>query len=106
MKVYGIRQLDCSGLSSYDIINEKGFNFYYVGTDLKDIERKVESNWTDLFETVYPYVALVTMDINTINSINDPIRIFEYQELTNEYKEVAYYNMLIKSDDDLGIKYL
>ena len=105
-KVYGITQLNSEDMHAHIIVDETPFTFYYIGTDLKDIEDKIENNWTDLFETCYNFVALVSMDLHTINAVNDPIRIFEYQKKTGKYKEIAYYNMLIRSDDDRGIKYI
>ncbi len=105
-KIYVIQQLNLTDLTEENFRNESGLFYYYASTDLKDIEKKIKSNWSDINETVYPYVALKTIRINSIGATHDPIRIFKYNRKLDQYEEIAYYNMLVHSEEDQGIKYL
>lgn len=105
-KIYAIQQLDLTELTDETFRSGSGLFYYYVGTNLKDVEKKIKTNWSDINETVYPYVALKTIRLNTVGATHDPIRIFKYDRKRDQYDEIAYVNMLVKNDEDCGIKYL
>jgi hypothetical protein len=98
-----IRQLNSREITD-EMIYEGGIYFYYATDDLEKIENIIKSNWSDLWETVYPYIALVTLNLNSVGAVHDPIRIFEYQRETDTYKEVGYFNMLVSKESDLGFQ--
>jgi hypothetical protein len=102
-KIYMIRQLSSKEIND-NMIYENDIDFYYASEDLEKIENIIKFNWSDLYETLYSYIALVTVNLNSIGAVHDPIRIFEYQKETNTYKEVGYFNMLVSNESDLGFK--
>jgi hypothetical protein len=102
-KIYMIQQLNSNEISDQMLYNND-CHFYYASKDLEEIENKIKSNWSDIWETIFPYVALVTIKLNNITAVHDPIRIFEYQRETNTYKEIGYFNMLISKESDLGFQ--
>ena len=84
---------------------------YYAGTDLEDIEEKIKSNFTDLYEAgAYPYIVLKTVELDTVGAVMEPLRIFEYQKahtlMDGTYKEIAYMNTWVSSKEDRGIQYI
>ena len=82
-KIYMIQQLNASSLYDDMLYDEPDMHIYYASSDLADIEDKIKTNWTDLWETVYPYVALITVNLNSVGATHDPIRIFEYDRASD-----------------------
>ena len=105
-KIYVIQQLNLTELNDENFHKESGLFYYYAGTNLKDVETKIKTNWSDINETVYPYVALKTIRLNSVGATHDPVRIFKYDKKRDRYDEIAYVNLLIRNEEDCGIKYL
>ena len=103
-KIYMILQRD--NIDEDKLMYENGYFVYYASDDLNDIVDKIKNNWTDLHETVCPYIILKTITLNSVAATHEPLRIFEFQRETETYKEIAYLKTGWSEDGDEFIKYL
>ena len=90
-EIYLIQQLTDVDL---DEILYSDYFVYYASNDLEDVEEKIKSNWSDLNETIYPYVILKTITLNQVVATQKPFRIFRYVLTEDRYKEIT-----IKKED-------
>ena len=84
-EIYLIQQLTDVDL---DEILYSDYFVYYASDDLEDVEEKIKSNWSDLNETIYPYVLLKTITLNQVPATLKPFRIFRYVLTEDRYKEI------------------